>query len=106
MEPIIPAGAICIFRHTTAADAEGRVVLVQHRDIRDVETGGSYTVKRFKTVKPRRGTREPEVHLLSANKRYEPIVLKPEVWGDVRVIAEFVSVLPLDRGQERRGLSF
>ena len=99
MEPLIADGALCLFKRIAAAEAEGRVVLVQHRDIRDVETGGSYTVKRFKTVKARRGAQEPEVHLLSVNKRFSPIVLKPDVWSDVRVVGEFVSVLPLGRGE-------
>ena len=52
MEPDIPDGAWCLFRAPVVDAPEGRVVLVQHRDLTDPETGGAYAVKRFAGVAP------------------------------------------------------
>lgn len=51
MEPRIPDGSYCIFRAPVEGSRQGRIVLVQHRSIHDPETGGSYTVKRYRSVK-------------------------------------------------------
>ena len=46
MEPLIPDGALCLFRRNPTGTRQGRVVLVQDRRIVDPDTGGSFTVKR------------------------------------------------------------
>ncbi len=51
MEPLIPDASYCIFRRIPAGTRQGKVVLAQHHGIADVETGGSYTVKRYESQK-------------------------------------------------------
>ena len=45
----IPNGAWCLFRQFPSGTRQGRVVIVQHRDIHDPETGGQYTVKVYES---------------------------------------------------------
>jgi hypothetical protein len=47
----IPNGAWCLFRLAPKGSRAGRVVLAQHRDISDPETGGQFTVKLYESTK-------------------------------------------------------
>ncbi len=94
----IPNGSWCIFRALPAGTREGKIVLVQHRDIQDIDTGGQYTVKRYHSEKRElddggwiheRITLKPETNRFG----YRDIVLVDNQVGDLKVIGEFVVVL-------------
>ncbi|HXG60430.1 MAG TPA: type I restriction endonuclease [Planctomycetota bacterium] len=96
MEPRIPNGSWCLFQGPVEGSRQGRIVLVQHRDIRDPETGGSYTVKRYRSEKEGDGTggwRHAEIRLLPENPEFAPLILKDVRDDEMRVIAEFVEVI-------------
>jgi phage repressor protein C with HTH and peptisase S24 domain len=91
MEKLIGNGAICLFRLLDGRNPDGKVVLLQLRDRRDPETGGHYTVKRFRVVE-RQGRRLIKVRLEPTSRKLKAMVLEaPErqLW----VIAEFLEVL-------------
>ena len=96
MESAIPDGAYCLFRAPVEGTRQGKILLVQHRDIHDPETGGSFTVKRYsseKVTNPDGTWRHTKVTLSPLNPEFQPIVLTPESEDDVQVIAEFLDVL-------------
>jgi phage repressor protein C with HTH and peptisase S24 domain len=96
MEPRIPDGSWCLFQSPVEGDRQGRVVLVQHRDIDDPETGGSYTVKRYESEKEGDDSgswRHTEIRLLPENPDFAPIVLREVNDDEFNVIAEVVEVL-------------
>lgn len=96
MEPRIPSGSWCLFVEPVEGSRQGRIVLVHHRDIQDPDTGGSYTVKRYRSSKESDGAggwRHSEIHLEPLNPEFKPIVLKNVLEGEVQVIAELVEVL-------------
>jgi len=96
MEPRIPDGGWCLFRSPVEGTRQGRVVLVQHRDIDDPETGGSYTVKRYESKKESDGTgswQHTEIRLLPENPDFAPIILREVRDDEFHVIAEVVEVL-------------
>ncbi len=96
MEPRIPDGAWCLFRSLVEGTRQGRVVLVQHRDIHDPETGGSYTVKRYGSRKESDGAgswRHSEIRLVPENPEFPPIILRDVRDDEFHVIAEMVEVL-------------
>jgi hypothetical protein len=69
---------------------------VQHRQIHDPETGGSYTVKRYRSGKAastERGWQHTLIRLEPLNKDFLPILLGDVPEGEVQVIAEFLVVL-------------
>lgn len=97
MEPRIWSGSYCLFCHPADGSSQGRVVLVQHRDIWDPETGGSYTVKRYSSKKVYRddGTWEhTQIRLEPLNPAYDPIIITEVEEGELRLIAEFVDAYP------------
>ena len=94
----IPNGAWCLFKLLPTGTRQGKVVLVQHREINDMDTGGHFTVKIYESQKEflPDGTWKHSQIILRPDTNaagYEPIVLIPESGEDLRVIAELVAVL-------------
>lgn len=95
----IPNGAWCLFRANPAGTREGKVVVVQHRDIADPENGGRYTIKVYSSVKVvaedggwrhRRITLRPD----STLPGFEPIVIEQsEGEEELVVVAEMLTML-------------
>jgi hypothetical protein len=84
MEPVIADGAACLFRRVDAPSSPERAVLVRHGGTADPETGGTFTVKRYRADGGR-------VLLEPVNAEFAPLVVND---GDeVRVIAEVVKVI-------------
>jgi len=95
----IPNGAYCVFRHPVEGTRQGRVLLVEHRDIADPDLGGSFTVKIWESAKEELDDgswRHSEIRLLpdSLTLNQPPIVLREVSDDDVRVVAELHEVLP------------
>lgn len=96
MEPLIPNNSYCVFRVYTGGSRQSKIVLAQHHDIADIETAGSYTVKKYKSEKkynPDGSWEHEKITLEPLNKDYEPIVLPKCGEGEFKIIAEFVTVL-------------
>jgi uncharacterized protein len=96
MEPLIPDNSYCVFSFDVVGSRQDRIVLVQHNDINDVETGGSYTVKKYQSKKKLEsdGTwYHEEIRLNPLNSKYKPIILTECAADEFKVIAEFVDVL-------------
>jgi hypothetical protein len=110
MEPRIPDGSLCVFRHGVAGSRQGRLLLVELFD--ETNFASRYTVKRYTSVKkpssnsaarrPAAGddrdsdfAPEPEwshasIRLEPLNREFEAFELSPDRF---RVVAEFVAVL-------------
>ena len=91
MEPLIPDGAWCLFRAEVSGPLEGRIVLVQHRDIRDTETDGAYALKRLGGIEV-----DPEgisVRLEALNPQHRPYRVRLSALAELRPVAEFVRVV-------------
>lgn len=94
----IPNGSWCLFKLAPGGTRQGKVVLVQHRDIDDVDTGGHYTIKVYESEKAshddggwhhKRIILKPE----TTAPGYLPIILTGKEAGELKVIAELVAVL-------------
>ncbi|GIW72681.1 MAG: hypothetical protein KatS3mg102_2223 [Planctomycetota bacterium] len=94
----IPNGAYCIFRRPVEGSRNGRVLLVQHRDFTDPETGGHYTVKVYQSEKEAAEEgewRHTVIRLIpdSTDPAFQPMELRQASEEDFRVVAEFLTVL-------------
>ncbi len=94
----IPNGSWCLFKMNPVGTRQGKVVLVQHREIADSDTGGHYTIKVYesKKVQLSDGTWNHTSIILRPDTTlpgYEDIVLQEQDTDDLRVIAELVAVL-------------
>ncbi len=96
MEPRIHDGDYCVFRANPKGTRQGRIVLVQYRGPGDPETGGAFTLKRYRSEK--RGDanvewRHSQIILEALNPEYQPIILLPEAESDVKIAAEYLATL-------------
>ncbi len=91
MEPRIPDGSLCVFRHGVAGSRQGRLVLVENLE----STGNNrYTVKRYESEKAQSeaGWKHQRIRLVSLNPEYPSWDLDPDE-EKYRILAEFVRVL-------------
>ncbi|MDD5677885.1 MAG: DUF2075 domain-containing protein [Kiritimatiellae bacterium] len=96
MEPLIPDGSYCVFRFGVVGDRTGRIVLAQIAGYTDPETGGRYTVKKYRSEKVAdedQGWRHLSIQLLPLNPEFEPIVITGSETDNINIVAEFVGVL-------------
>ena len=98
MNRVVPNGGWALFRSNPQGSREGKVVLVQHREIQDAETGGHFTLKRYQSEKEKApdGTwRHTRIVLRPESDRdgYEPIVLEETDDAGLQVIAELIGVI-------------
>jgi phage repressor protein C with HTH and peptisase S24 domain len=96
MEPKIKDGSYCLFTFGVIGSRVGRIVLAQHSDISDPETGGSYTIKKYqskKIINKDGGWKHTSIQLLPLNPDFKPIEITAKSADEIKVIAEFVAVL-------------
>lgn len=96
MEPLISDGDYCVFRANVEGTRNNKIVLVQHNNISDPDTGGSYTVKKYTSRKKynKDDTWEhEEIILQPLNKSYNPIIISNPEEGEFIVVAEFIKIL-------------
>ncbi|HEY2739679.1 MAG TPA: type I restriction enzyme endonuclease domain-containing protein, partial [Thermoanaerobaculia bacterium] len=91
----IPNGTWGLFRLNPPGSREGKIVLVQHREIQDTDLGGHFTLKRYHSEK----AEEPDgtwrhariiLHPDTNAEGYAPIVIEATGDEEVRVIAEWL----------------
>lgn len=91
MEPHIPDGSVCVFRHGVKGTRQGRLVLAEDRTI-----GGTnrYAVKRYQSEYARSGEewRHRTIRLESLNPAYPHWDLHPEE-ERYAIVGEFVRVI-------------
>jgi len=96
MEPKIHDGDLLVFRSHPVGSRQGKIVLVQYRGPADPDTGGSYTVKMYRSEKSPSVEGEwkhTTITLEPQNPEFQPIILEPEDEGAIQVIAEYVGTL-------------
>ena len=100
MEPMIPDGSYCVFRRDVTGSRVGKTLLVQHWTISDPETGGSYTVKGYRSLKvedldagENASWQHTAIQLVPHNKNFRAIWINPDQVDELRVIAELVLVI-------------
>jgi SOS-response transcriptional repressor LexA len=86
MQPAIPDGSYCLFQRQWQRPKSGAIVLVELHVAGDPDTGGRYTVKRYRS-EGERAILEP------LNPAYQPIILEGDEVPSVRVIAQVIEVL-------------
>ncbi len=98
MNKRIPNGSWCLFKSGSGESCEGKIVLVQYRDIIDVEQGGHYAVREYH----REQVNAEDYNFYSSNivlrpktsaLGYKVMALTEDQAKNLRVLGEFVSIL-------------
>lgn len=96
MEPKISDGDYCVFSRSGGGSREGKIVLVQHYNTFDPEYSGSFSIKRYHSIKafsPDGSWCHEKIELQPLNKEYKPIIIEEENLEDgFRIIGEFIGI--------------
>lgn len=91
----VPNGSWCLFRSMPRGSRNGRVILVQHTSIMDIEHGGRFTLKVYgsEVVRDREGEQRKRVILSpdSTDPRFVPLVLECVDDDSLHLLAEHVA---------------
>lgn len=94
MNKRIPNGSWCLFKANPTGSREGKIVLVQHRDIQDPEQGGQYTVKEYHSEKKHFDDEWQHTRIILKPKTnalgYKDIILTDDQSRDLKVIGEYL----------------
>ncbi len=97
MNKRIPNGSICIFKKPSLGSRNGKIVLVESRDIHDPDFNSGFTVKTYSSQKSitEEGWKHKEIVLKSNSydERIEDIVIDEENGKGLKVVGEFVKVI-------------
>ncbi len=97
MNRIIPDESVCLFRTDRGGSRNGKIVLVEHSDIIDDDSGSHYTVKEYESIKAEEIDAWSHQKILlkprSFDSSFETITLDPDEASRYRVVGEFVQVL-------------
>lgn len=100
MEPLIHDGDYLVFRGNPVGSRQGKIVLAQYRGAPDPETGGSFTVKKYASVKSASHDSDfahKKIMLIPLNPDYEPIEIPPDRAEDFRILAEYLFTVAQDK---------
>jgi SOS-response transcriptional repressor LexA len=97
MNRVIPNGSICLFKVYTGGSRNGKIVLVENRNIQDPDFNSAFTVKTYSSEKSvSEDTWEHTSIVLRPNSyesSYQNIVITEENSAGMRVIGEFIRIL-------------
>ncbi len=92
MEPKIRDNDLLVFRADPEGTRQGKIVLAQYRGPADPDTGGSFTIKLYTSLKEggKGGVKNKQIVLNPLNPDYSPIHLHPGREEDFRIVAEYL----------------
>jgi superfamily II DNA or RNA helicase/SOS-response transcriptional repressor LexA len=96
MEPIISDGSYCLFTRETAGTKNGRIVLAQKLGLNDVDSGASFSIKKYESSKVYDSDtewRHENIILKAVNPDYEDIEISPEESDQFSIIAIYLETL-------------
>lgn len=97
MNRVIPNGAICLFKKYTGGSRNGKIVLVENRDIQDEDFNSAFTIKTYSSEKviSEEGWHHSSITLRpnSFDDTYRNIIIDPEDAQGMRVVGEFVKII-------------
>ncbi len=97
MNRVIPNGSICLFKTYAGGSRNGKIVLVENRDIQDPDFNSAFTIKTYSSEKiiSENGWEHESIVLRpnSYDDSYKSIVINKENAAEMRIVGEFVKIL-------------
>ena len=97
MNRIIPNGSICLFKPYSGGARNGKILLIENRDIQDPDFNSAFTIKTYSSEKI--VTEENWEHTSivlrpnSFDSTYQNIIITEENAAEMRIVGEFVEIL-------------
>ena len=97
MNRVIPNDSICLFKTYSGGSRNGKIVLVENRDIQDSDFNSAFTIKTYSSEKiiSEEGWEHTSIVLRpnSFDDSFKNIIINEENGSKMRVVGEFVSIL-------------
>ncbi len=98
MNKRIPNGSWCLFKANPGGSRNNKVVIAQHQDIQDQDTGASFTIKLYTSEKTINDDLWSHKKIIlkpdSYDKNYRELVFDDESSESLKIIGELVAVIP------------
>lgn len=97
MNRVIPNGSICLFKTYTGGSRNGKILLIENRDVQDPDFNSSFTIKTYSSEK--NISEESWAHTAivlrpnSYDNSYKDIIITEDNAAEMRIIGEYVQVL-------------
>lgn len=97
MNRVIPNGSICLFKPYSGGSRNGKILLIENRDLQDPDFNSAFTIKTYTSEKI--VTEENWEHLSivlrpnSFDSSYQNIIITEENAAEMKVVGEFVGIL-------------
>jgi superfamily II DNA or RNA helicase/HKD family nuclease/SOS-response transcriptional repressor LexA len=97
MNRVIPNGSICLFKPYTGGSRNGKILLVEYRDLQDPDFNSAFTIKTYSSEK--NITEENWEHTSivlrpnSYDSSYQNIIITEQIAAEMRVVGEFIRIL-------------
>jgi superfamily II DNA or RNA helicase/HKD family nuclease len=99
MNRVIPNGSICLFKTYTGGSRNGKIVLVENRNIQDQDFNSAFTIKTYSSEKVITDESWEHTSIIlrpnSFDPSYKNIIINEENGMGMRVVGEFVKILTL-----------
>jgi len=97
MNIVIPNGSICLFKSYTGGSRNGKILLIECRDVQDPDFNSAFTIKTYSSEKIVSEDYWEHVSIVlrpnSFDSTYQDIIITEENAQNMRVVGEFVKIL-------------
>lgn len=97
MNRVIPNGSTCLFKLYTGGSRNGKIVLIENRDIQDSDFNSAFTIKTYSSKKSHSEESWKHTSIVlrpnSFDNSYQDIIISEENASEMRVVGEFVKIL-------------
>lgn len=97
MNRVIPNGSVCLFKTYTGGSRNGKILLIEYRDIQDPDFNSAFTIKTYTSEKNITEDNWTHTSIVlrpnSYDSSYQNIVISDDNVDGMRVVAEYVRIL-------------
>lgn len=97
MNRVIPNGSICLFKPYTGGSRNGKILLIENRDLQDPDFNSAFTIKTYSSQKIVSEDNWEHTSIVlrpnSYDSDYQDIVITEQNAPEMRVIGEFIKIL-------------
>jgi hypothetical protein len=97
MNRVIPNGSICLFKAYTGGSRNGKILLIENRDLQDPDFNSAFTIKTYSSEKIMTEHNWEHTSIVlrpnSFDRSYKNIIITEQNASEMRVVGEFIKIL-------------
>ena len=97
MNRVIPNGSICLFKPYKGGSRNGKILLIQNRDLQDPDFNSAFTIKTYSSEKIVTDENWEHTSIVlrpnSFDSSYQNIIITEQNAPEMRVVGEFIKIL-------------